>query len=376
MKKSIIGIVILICVIFAIVVIFVHKKNDSKEIKIGATAFLTGRLANLGKSIQDGIELAVSNINNQGGIDGKSIRLILEDEGDSPQQAVNAVRKLINFDNVPIVIGPISSSGVMAVAPIANKTKTVILSPGAASPNITYAGEYIFRNRAAGTLEAAKIAKFAYNRLGLQNIIVFEINEDYGVGFRKVFKKSFENLGGEVILVESYNQGDTDFRTQLSKFFRYKFDGIYIIGVANEVGNILKQATELGIKTIFIMNNMENPELIRIAGDAAEGIYFPIPFFDSNSPEENVRNFVNNFINKYGYEPDLFAANGYDAVFIAKYAIEQGGYSGERIKNALYSIQDFPAISGGRVSFDENGDIVQHLVIKTVRNGEFVIVEE
>lgn len=375
MKKIWIGVVIIAAVVLAIVLLVTQTKKETKEIEVGATAFLTGKFANIGKSIQYGIELAVAGINEKGGIQGKKLKLILEDEGDNPQKAVSTIQKLISVDRVPIIIGPISSTSVMAVAPIANKNKVVVLSPGAASPNITYAGDFIFRNRAAGTLEASEIARFAFNKLRLRKVIVFEINEDYGSGFRKVFKKVFEEMNGGVILIETYNQGDTDFRTQLSKFKQYKFDGIYVIGVPNEVGNILKQAKEMGIKTTFIMNNMENPELIRVAGNAAECIYFPIPFFDANSPRENVRNFVKKYTEKYGEGPDLFAANGYDAIYIAKYAIEKGGYTGEGIKNALYSVKNFSVVGGGEISFDENGDVIQKLVIKTVKNGEFIIVK-
>lgn len=375
MKKLLIILGVIVVVALAIGLIATQIKKEPKEIKIGATAFLTGKLANIGKSIQYGIELAVDEINKKGGISGKKIELILEDEGDNPQKAVSAIQKLINVDHVPIVIGPISSSAVMAVAPVANKSKIVIFSPGAASPNITYAGDFVFRNRAAGSLEAVEIAKFAFNKLELKNVIIFEINEDYGIGFRKVFKKVFEEMGGKVILIETYNQGDTDFRAQLLKFKGYKFDGIYVIGVANETGNILRQAKEMGIKTAFIMNNMENPELIRVAGDAAEGIFFPIPYFNSESFEDNVKYFVKKYKEKYGQTPDLFAANAYDAIYIAKYAIEKGGYNGEKIKKVLYSLKNFPVVSGGKISFDENGDIIQPLVIKTVKNGKFIIVE-
>lgn len=369
-------ITIILVVVIASVGLMLGCTKGEIELKIGATASLTGKLVNISKSIQNGVELAAEEINKKGGIEGKKIRLVWEDEGDNPQKAVSAIQKLINIHYVPVIIGPISSSSVMAVAPIANRAKVVVLSPGATSPNITYAGEFVFRNRAAGTLEAREMAKYAYDKLGLRNIIVFETNEDYGSGFGSVFKTTFEKMGGKIVLIEKYTQGDTEFRTQLSKFRIYKFDGIYVIGVPNEVGNILKQVRELEIKTTFLMNNMENPELIITAGNAAEGIFFPAPFFDPNSDKENVKHFVESYRHRYGDTPDLFAANGYDAVYIIKYAIRKRGYDGYQIKKALYSIKDFPTVSSERISFDENGDIIQPLVIKTVKNGEFVIVSQ
>jgi len=351
---------------------YCDKKNT---INIGATAFLTGQLANTGSSIKNGLLLGVDEINHNGGINGKQINLILEDEGDNPRQATSAVRKLIEIDKVPIIIGPISSSSVMAVAPIANKNKVVILSPGAGSPNITNAGDYIFRNRATGSLEAIEIAQYALMKMNLKNIIIFEINEDYGRGFREVFRKYIQNNGGKILFVDSYNQGDTNFGTQLVKFKNYKYDAIYIIGVPREVGLILKQAKELGINTVFLMNNMENNELLEIAGNAAEGIFFSIPYFDQNSYNKYVREFVNNYKYKYGNIPDLFAANGYDAIYIVKNAIERSRYNGEKIRDALYSLRDFEVVNGGRISFDENGDVIKKLVIKTVINNQFKVVE-
>ncbi len=327
------------------------------------------------------------------------------------------MNKLVNIAKVPIIIGPASSSGVLACAPIANRTKTVILSSGAASPNITEAGDYVFRNRASGAQEGIITAKFAYEKLGLRKMAIFKINTDYGIGFANYFKQEFSKLGGEIIADESFNQGDTDFRSQISKLKRLNVNGIYLesvyklcflfvipevlnresivfkrfwiprssrrmtnhdfihrlylVGVPIEVGNILKQSYELGFRTQFLTNNMESPELIKIAQKAAEGLFFAIPIFDSNDTDPKVKTFVKKYKEKYGKNPDMLAADSYDAIFIVKEAIEKGGYSGESIRNALYHINNFQGVNG-TINFDQNGDVVRPLAIKTVKDGKFI----
>lgn len=347
-------------------------KKEEKEIKIGVINSLTGSAAPYGENSQDGIRLAVDEINNNGGIKGKKIKLLVEDDKTDPQSAVAAFRKLVNVDKVPIIIGPLSSSSAMACAPLANENKVVILSPGAVTPSLTGAGDYVFRNRAPGQLEAIQMADFAYNQLNLKKVAIFYINTDYGVGFKDIFAKHFEQLGGKIVYFESFDQGQSDFRSQIAKLKGLKTDGVYILGVPIEVGNILKQSAELGFKTKFLMNNMEDPNLIKIAGKAAEGVFFVIPMFDPNTSEPNVQKFTIEYKTKYGRIPDMFAADGYDAVYIVRRAIEDSKYNGEGIKNALYAIKDFPGVNG-KITFDKNGDVIKPLSIKTVKDGKFVI---
>jgi len=374
MKRNIwIGIGVAIVVALAIVLV-TQTKKEVEEIKIGVINSLTGSGAPYCENLQNALLLAVKEINKAGCVKGRKIKLIIEDDKTSPTVAVSAMNKLVNVDKVPIIIGPASSSSVMACAPIANRTKTVLLSPGAASPNITTAGDFIFRNRASGAAEGVEIAKFAYKKLGLRKVAILYINTDYGPGFSKAFKTKFTQLGVKIVGIETYNQGATDFRTQITKLKKLKPDGVYLVGVPIEAGNILKQSLELGFTPQFLTNNMESPELIKIAGKAAEGIFFAIPAFDPNSPNPKVQEFVKKYRAKYGREPDMFAVNAYDAVYLIKLAIEKAGYNGEDIKNALYDIKDFPGVNG-TLSFDENGDVVKPLTIKTIEHGKFVVVK-
>jgi len=367
-----ISIVAVVAIAVILIVLQPWKPKQPEVIKIGVINSLTGSAAPYGENIQNGINLAVEEINSDGGIIGKKIELLVEDDGTDPKIAVTAFTKFINIEKIPVVIGPSSSSSAMACAPIANDTETVILSPGAATPNLTEAGDYVFRNRAPGQLEAIKIAEYAFYNLKLRNVAIFYINTDYGVGFKDIFKSNFEELGGKIIYLDSFDQGQDNFKTQISKMKPYNPDGVYVLGVPIEVGHFLKQSKELGFKTIFLMNNMNDPNLISIAGNAAEGIYFAIPMFDSF--DANAQEFVANYTKAYGKTPDMLAANGYDAVYLIKYAIEHSSYDGESIKNALYQVKNYPGVSGS-ITFDQNGDVIKELNIMTVKNGEFVVIE-
>lgn len=347
--------------------------QEKGEIKIGVINSLTGSGAPYCEGIHNSFQLAVDEINEAGGIKGRKLVLLYEDDQTNPEAAVSAFQKLVDVDKVQIIIGPASSSSVMACAPLANDRKVVLLSSGAASPDITYAGDYIFRNRSAGTQEANATADFAYENLKLRKVGILKINTDYGQGFSRVFKEKFSSLGGEILGEVTYDQGQTDFRSQIVKIKNLNPEGVYLIGVPVEAGLILKQSAELGFNTRFLTNNMESPELIKIAGNATEGIYFAIPRVKLDESQERVKHFVEEYVKRYGEKPDMFAADAYDAVFIAKWAIEQAGYDGSKIKDALYQLQDFQGIAGS-VSFDSNGDALKPLVIKTVRNREFVVV--
>lgn len=375
MKRNLwIGIGIVVVMALAIVLIVTQTKKEPGEIKIGFVNSLTGQYAPYGENNWNGVKLAVEEINAAGGISGKRVKIISEDDRSTKEGAVSAVKKLIEIDRVAIIIGPGSTVGVMGSAPIANKAKVVLLSPGAAGPEITNAGDYIFRNRASGALEASKIAEYAYKTLQIKKVIVFYPNVDYGIGFKNVFVKKFSSLGGSILSEEIYAESDTDFRTQLAKIKEKSPEGVYVLGVPESIGQILRQAKEIGLSSQFLSNNVESPKLLEIARESANGLIFPIPSYDPNSPLPRIREFEKKYFVQFNRHSDLFAANGYDAVYIIKYAIETGGYDGEEIKNALYNLKDFQGV-GGFISFDENGDVIMPLSIKAVKNGQFVILD-
>ena len=224
--------------------------KKEKDIRIGVVAPLTGPAAPYGENVRDGILLAVEEINNAKGINGRKVTLAIEDEGGGPRAAVDAVKKLITIDRVSVVIGPTTSNGLMASAPIAEESRVVLFSSGAASDNVREAGDYIFRNRASAYQEAVALANYALIDVGLKIFAILRSDADYAVSFADAFQQIVRKKDGIVVREEPFQEGSTDFRTQLSKIAAAepKPEGLFIIGVPIELGNILKQIREMGLK--------------------------------------------------------------------------------------------------------------------------------
>lgn len=351
-----------------------HRKENN-EINIGVITSLTGTIAPYGKNALNGLLLAQEEINNIGGINNKKINLIIEDDKSSSKDAVSSFNKLITINKVPIIIGPIGSTQAMTCAPIANEKKVVEFSPAAATPLYSNTGDYTFRNRASAALEVEVMADIAYDKLGLRSIAILYINNDVGKGFYPYFENKFTKLGGRILVIESFEQGNTDMRKQLLKIKTYSPEGLYFIGHVKESGYILKQIKELNIKMRLISHYaLEGEDLFDIAGNAAEGVIYTAPGIDNQTSNPKYKEFEKKYIEKYGTGSDIFAATAYDALFILKLAIEKGGYNSEGIKNELYQIKNFIGITG-LTSFDNNGDVVKPVVVKEIKNREFVVVE-
>lgn len=373
MKKSMIITLIGILIISTFVFITGCKKKET-ICKIGIITIKTGSHAIYGNNVTNGVLLAIEEINSNGGINGKIIIPIIEDEGAEPKLALSSYRKLVDIDKVSFIIGPASSNGVMTVAPSANNDKVIILSPGAGSPNISNAGEFIFRNRASGTTEAKAISSFAIDSLRIKNVSVFQIQTDYGEGFVNVFEDQIKKNGIQILRKEYFNVGDVDFRTQLTKLRKDNPDALYIVGVPIEVGYILKQMAELNIKTNILTNNMRSDELINIAGDRANGIFYAIPDYNPNSSNSTIISFNKKYKSKYNKNSDMFAANGYDAIYIYADCIKNNKNSNiTEIRDYLLN-STFNVVNGGLINFDKNGDVEKKINIESVVNGKFVTI--
>jgi len=370
MKKWIwvlVGIIVIVA-IFGVAT-YQKKVKQPEVIKIGAILPLTGPAGRYGQYIQEGLELAKDEINNSGGINGKKLLVIYEDDQANPTMATNAMWKLVNENKVPIVFGSWASSCVLAMAPIAEKTHTVIMAE-AISPKIRDAGDYVFRIQPDARYYLKKLVPFVYNELGIRKIAILYVNNDFGVDQANVFKKKFEKLGGQVLLMEGFEQGATDFKTELLKIKKEKPEAVFCPAYT-EIAIILKQAREMGLKQRFIASvPFENPEILKTAGEAAEGVVYP-HHFDPDSNNPLVQEFQKKYIARYGRKAEGFAALAYDGIRIIAHVLRKCESNSECIKNELYKVKDFPGVTGP-TTFDDHGDVVKPIIIKTVRNGKFV----
>lgn len=363
-------------IIWLILVVFLFStcQTEKKEtIKIGAIFDLTGSLSYMGKWSEEGALLAIDDLKNDEKYKNYEIDLVIEDGETNPQKTVAAFEKLISSENIPIVIGFNSSSGLLSTAPIANERKICIFSSGAASPAITNAGKFIFRNRLSGAIEIKEIAKIAINDLHLKKMAIIYINNDYGVGYKNIFSKYYTEYGGEIVFIDAFEQDQSDFRSLITKLKSVKdIQGVYLVPYVKEGAKILKQARELNYITKWISANaIEGPELFKIAGDAAEGLIITVSKYsvkDSLSYEFNER-----YKDRYGRDSEMFAANTYDAVMIAVNAVIQEGNNPIKIVDYLHSLKDYPGVSG-ITNFDINGDVIKSISIKKVVNGKFITI--
>lgn len=281
------------------------------------------------------------------------------------------MQKLVTQDKVPVVIGDVTSGVTLAISPIANRNEVVVLSPGASSPKISEAGDYVFRNWQSDALEAEVMAEYA-SKKGIKKIAIMYINNAFGKDLEEASKKIFSSKGVEISTTEAFEQNENDFRTHLLKIKQYNPDGIYLLSYPQETPLILQQANELGINTNFLgVAAFEDDSLIKIAGKLAEGVVYTHAIPPSDE-EPTIASFKKNYRAKFGKGPGLISDTAYDAVKMIALAIKLGGgFSGDKISDGLYKIKDFPGASG-IMTFDENGDVVKPIGLKIVRNGEFV----
>lgn len=343
------------------------------EMVIGTVFDLTGSLSYMGQWSLEGAKLAEKDINAAGGIKGKKVHLLVDDAETNPQKATTIFQRYVSVERLPIVVGFNGSSEVMAAAPIANREHVVLFSSGAASPTISEAGDYVFRNRLSGAVEASGMADIAYDTLGYRRGLILYIQTEYGEGYAEAFRLRFAGAGGMIVSKEGFAQDQTDFRAQIQKIRDQQgLDFVYVASHAQEAGRLLKQAKELGISMHWLASNaIEGPELFAIAGDAANGILLTVAAYDPQSPES--RSFNDAYRAAYGRDSEMFAAHTYDALRIVAKLIEEVGPHGEALKNALYSLKDYPGVSG-RTSFDKNGDVLKTIALKRAHDGRFSTV--
>lgn len=350
------------------------NKKESSQInyKIGVILPLTGSAAVWGKNAKMGIDLALSELKNE----GFNIELIVEDSKSETKTAISALEKLISTENIQVVIGDIASSSVLAMAPIAEKNKVVLLSPGASNPDISQAGDYIFRNWQSDALEGKIDADFVINDLKKDKISVLYVNNAYGTGLKNSFIKRLEELNKQILSEESFEQGAKDVRTQLQKLKKVNPQVVYMPGYPKEMATSLKQMKEMNFKTqVLSTQAFDDPEIIKIAGDAANGVIYSIPK-PADTTNIVVKNFIDSYTKTYNKKPGVCSDTGYDALKIIIYEMKNmNATTGEQIKNALYKMQAFDG-AAGKTSFDSNGDVLKEFEFKVIQNNRIFNYDE
>lgn len=354
-KKAWTGIAVAAALVVIIILVAVTRDREPNVVRIGAIDPLTGPFAAYGEPVRDGMLLAVEEINANGGINGQQVELLLEDDGGDPKASVSAFTKLATVSHVPVIIGPLSSSASMATAPLADRYQVVQLSTLAGTIDLTHAGDYVFRVYPSSEIGSRYIARIAVDKFKAKRAAIFYPNNPFGVASKQFVGDVLKDAGVDVVAVETFNDGDRDFRTQLTKISQAKPDVIICSAYYEEGAQILVQAKQLGLDVPILGEDGWFGPIASIAGDALANLYFAnVAFGPEFKDNQAMQDFIVAFKARFNKSPNSYSAAGYAAVYVVKATIEQGGYDGTKITDALYHLDINTAF--GRIRFDSNGD--------------------
>ena len=350
--------------------------GNSKEIVVGEYGSLTGNTATFGQSTKNGSEMAFAEINQAGGLLGKQVKLIVEDDQSKPEEAATAVTKLINQNNVQAVLGEVASSRSLAAAPICQGAKVPMVTPSSTNPKVTQIGDMVFRVCFLDPFQGWVEAKFARETLKVTKAaILYDQAQAYSKGLADFFKDAFEKMGGTVTTVQAYTGGDQDFSAQLTTIRGTNPEVILVPGYYTDAGNIAIQVRKLGIKVPLLGGDgWDSSQLAAIGKDAIEGSYFS-NHYSVQEKRPEVQNFVEKYKTDYGRNPDGLAALGYDAARLLFDAMGRASsLDGKTLAAAIAATKGFHGVTG-IISMDANRDARKSAVIVQVKDGAPVWVE-
>ena len=346
-------------------------KKANTEIVIGHFGSMTGSEATFGLSTDEGIRLAIDEVNASGGIKGKKIKLITMDDQGKAEEAAAVVTRLIEQDKVVALLGEVASSRSLAAAPIAQSKQIPMLTPSSTNPKVTEVGNYIFRACFIDPFQGTVMAKFAIENLKLKKVAVLrDVKSDYSVGLADFFIAKFKELGGEIVADTSYQSSDVDFKAQLTSLRSKNPEALFIPGYYTEVGLIARQARELGIKaTLLGGDGWDSPKLSEIGKEAINGGYFS-NHYSTESQEPAAVDFMNKFKAKYNKQPDGLSSVAYDATRMLLKAISSTNeVTASTIRDQLAAIKEFVGATG-KISIDNNRNAVKSAVVVQVQGAD------
>lgn len=337
------------------------SKAESNSVKIGGIFPLSGQVAVYGVECKNGVDLAIEEINAAGGINGKPIVLVSEDDEGNPDKTVNAFKKLSTKDGVKIVIGSLTSGCTQAITTLSQASKVVQIAPAATAPAITDAGDFIFRACFIDPFQGTVGGKFAAETLGKKRAaILYDIGNDYSVGLADNFKIAFTKAGGSIVSEESYATNDKDFNAQLTKIKNANPDVVYLPDYYGTVALIAKQLRAQGIDVPMVGADGWDG-LTSNAGDEVLGGYYS-NHYAVDSTEPAVKKFVESFRAKYNKDPNSFAALGYDCVYLIRDAIVAAGAEDSIAVRDALAKTDGDYVTG-HLTFDEKHNPIKSAVM-------------
>ena len=350
------------------------SKESGDTIKVCANFELTGNVANYGNATIEGLQLAIDEANEAGGINGKKIELVSVDDKSEAAESINAATKLISDDDVKVIVGPATTGLVLAETQTATDAKVPIIAPCATNPEATVENgkvkPYVFRSCFIDPQQGEVMATFAAKDLKAKTAVIYVDNSsDYSKSLAKVFREKFEAAGGKVVMEEAFLQKDQDFKATLTKLKTANADVMFVPAYYEEVGKIVKQAREMGINSAILgTDGWDDTKVVDIAGaDALNNTFFSTHYSEKDA---EVQGFIEAYKKKYNRAPNVFAALGYDAGKMLVDALKRAGSGDtEKIREALEATKDLK-VGTGTISMDKNHNPIKTAVILEMKNGE------
>ncbi len=375
----------LLSVLFSFMLLFAlacGKESDvvkkGETIKIGFLGPMTGDAGNYGKLMSQAVKIAVEEFNAAGGADGFNAEVLVEDTEGKVEKANPAIEKLAGVDKVLGIVGSVFSSVSLAVAPKAEASKIVMISPSSTHKDLPDKGQFIFRDVMSDALQAIVFGKYLAKVENVKTVAILYVKNDYSQGLAMDFKAQYEKEGGKVVAIETALQGDKDFKTQLTKIKGTNPEALYIPNYVAEIAQILEQAKQLGLKTkMYSADGFSNPQIFELAGDLANGVIYTQAAEQPASQKR--KDFEAKYQEKWGEKPDAFSLNAYDGAKIILAAIKStsgksmsGDLKADRdkIRNAVAATKDYDGASG-KINFTANGDLVANIGIYTAENKKY-----
>lgn len=342
-------------------------------IKIGLLAPLTGFAAADGLSVSNSVKLAVDQVNEKGGLLGKKVELIVEDDAAQAKEAVGLARKLVQRDGVVAVVGGSYSMPSRAVAPLFQEFGIPFVAGYAVHPDITVAGDFCFRNGFLGTVEGRGAGVVAVDMLQAKTVGLLTMDNDFGRTLADGFREYVVAKGAKVVFDQIYPLGEKDFSAYLTSIKDSDPDVVLASGYYAEAAGIVKQAYEMGLRSqILGEEGYDSPKFIELAGaEAAEGTII-VTNLDRDDPRPVVQEFISEYRKRYGMEPDMVGASNYDAFMIIADAIRRAGTTDpEQVRDAIAAIRNFDGVTGIITGFTEIGEVIKPVQVQIVKDGAF-----
>jgi branched-chain amino acid transport system substrate-binding protein len=348
----------------------------AEPIRVGEYGAFSGKEAAFGLSSRKGVTLAIEEANAAGGVLGRPLELLTEDNQSRQGESATIAKKFVNRDKVVAVLGGNPSVNSLEAAPVLQRSRIPMIAISSTNPRVTEIGDYIFRVCFIDPFQGAVLAKFAHDSLHVIRVaLLTPVENAYSVGIAKVFREKFTAAGGVIVADQKHSEGDKDFRAQLTAIKAAGAEAIFHTGNYTEGALICVQARQLGFTgPLFGGDAWEAPQLIEIGGAAVEGAYYST-HASPESPAPEVRRFVEKFRARYGETPDSIAALGYDAALLLVDALRRAGTTDSaNLRDAIAATRDFPGVTG-HISIDAQRNATKSAVILTVKDGQFKFVE-